>query len=67
MLSQNRCSFNPILDFDNKLMEGTKNFCQFLEDINKGVRVYKTAALHPIYLLKRALFLKKILMVMLKF
>ena len=67
MLSQNRCSFNPILDFDNKLMEGTKNFCQFLEDINKGVRFYKSAALLPIYLLKTAPLLKKILMVVLKF
>ena len=24
MLSRNRCSLNSILDFDNKLMEGTK-------------------------------------------
>ena len=32
ILSRNRCSFNLILDFDNKLMEGTKNFCKLLED-----------------------------------
>ena len=58
--------FNSILDFDNKLMEGTKNFCKFSEDISKGVRFYKADALQPIYLLKRALLLKKVLMVMLK-
>ena len=29
MLSRNRCSFNPILDFDNKLMEETEKFCKF--------------------------------------
>ena len=45
MLSRNRCSSNPILDFDNKLMEDTKNFCKFLEDISKGVWFYKFAAL----------------------
>ena len=65
MLSRNRCSFNPILDFDNKLMEDTKNFCKFLKD--KGVQFYKATAVHPIYLLKRALLLKKILMILLKF
>ena len=32
ILSRNRCSSNPVLDFDNKLMEGTKNFCKLLED-----------------------------------
>ena len=48
-------------------MKGTKNFCKFLEDITKGVRFYKAAALQPIYLLKKAFLLKKILMVMLKF
>ena len=67
MPSRNRWSSNSILDFDNKLMEGTKNFCKFLEDISKEVRFYKAAALQPIYLLKRAFLLKKILMVMLKF
>ena len=67
MLFRNRCSFKPSLDFDNKLMEGTKNFYKFLEDISKGVRSYKAAALQPINLLKRALLLKKILMFMLKF
>ena len=62
MISRNRCSFNPILDFDNKLMEGTKKFCKFLEDIiSKGVLFYKAAAPQPINLLKRALLLKKIL------
>ena len=65
--SQNRCSSNSILDFKNKLMEGTKIFCKFLEDISKEVRLNKTDALQPIYLLKRAFLLKKILMVMLKF
>ena len=48
-------------------MEGTKNFRKFLEDISKGVRLYKAAALQPIYLLKRTLLLKKILTVILKF
>ena len=48
-------------------MEGNKNFRKFLEDISEGVRFYKAAALQPIYLLKRTLLLKKILMVMLKF
>ena len=68
MLSRNRCSFNPILDFNNKLMESTKNICKLLEDLSKGVQFYKVAALLlPIYLLKRALLLKKILMIMLKF
>ena len=51
MLSKNRGSSNPILDFGNELMAGTKNFCGFLEDISKGVRFYKAAALQPIYLL----------------
>ena len=64
-----RCSpemlSNRILDFDNKLMEGTKNFCKLLEDTSKGDRFYKTADLQPIYLLKRALLLRKILMIML--
>ena len=47
-------------------MEGTKNFCKFLEGISKEVRFYKAAALQSIYLLKRAFLLKKILMDMLK-
>ena len=38
-----------ILDFDNKLMKGTKNICKFSEDISKGVHFYKAAALQPIY------------------
>ena len=46
-------------------MEGTKNFRKFLEDVSKGVRLYKAAALQHIYLLKRTLLLKKILTVML--
>ena len=66
MLSRNRCSSNSILNFDNKLMKGTKTFCKFLEDTSKGVWFYRPAALQPIYLLKRALLLKKILMVMVK-
>ena len=46
-------------------MKRTKNFCK---EISKGVRFYgAAAALQPIYLLKRILLLKKILMVMLKF
>ena len=48
-------------------MEGTKNLCKFLEDISKEVQFYTADALQPIYLLKRAFFLKKVLMVMLKF
>ena len=67
MPSRNKCSSNSMLDFDNKLIEGTKNVCKFLEDISKEVRFYKAAVHQPIYLLKRALLLKKILMVMLKF
>ena len=51
MISGNRCSSNPILDFDNKLMEGTKKFCKFLEDIVKGVWFNKASALQPIDLL----------------
>ena len=67
MLSRNGCSCNPILDFDNKLMEGTKRFCKLLKDISKGVQFYKAAALQPLYLLTEALLLKKILMIMVKF
>ena len=32
MFSRSRCSFKPILDSDNKLMEGNKNLCKLLED-----------------------------------
>ena len=73
MLSGNRCSSNSILHFDNfdpfynKLIERIICFCKFLEDMGKGVRFYKAAALQPIYLLKRTLLLQKILIVMLKF
>ena len=49
-----KCSSNPILDFHNKLMEGTKNYWNLLEDISKGIRFYKAAALQPIYLLKKS-------------
>ena len=48
-------------------MKDTKYFCKFLEDISKGLQLYNDAALQPIYLPKRTLLLKKILMVMLKF
>ena len=65
--SRNRCSSNSILDFKNKLKKDTKIFCKFLEDISKEVRFNKADALQPIYLLKRAFLLKKILMAMLKF
>ena len=57
----------PISDFDVKFMEGTKTFRKFLQDISTGVRFYKTAVLQLLYLLKRTLFLKKILTIMLKF
>ena len=41
MFSQNRCSFKPILDFDNKLMEGTKTFHKlWVEDLRKRVQFY---------------------------
>ena len=30
--------FQPILDFDNKLMQGIKNIFKFFEDINEGVQ-----------------------------
>ena len=29
-----------VLDFDNKLMKGTKNVCKSLEDVSKEVRFY---------------------------
>ena len=48
-------------------MEGAKDSCKFLEDVSKEFRFYKAVALQPMYLLKRAFLLKKILMVMLKF
>ena len=67
MLSRNRCSSNPVLDFNNELMEGTKHFCKFLEDISKGVRFYKAATLQPIYLLKKNTPSEEKLLVMLKF
>ena len=67
MLSRNRCSSNPILDFDAKLMEGTKTFRKFLGDISEGVWFYKAAALRRLYLLKKTPLLKKILTAMLKF
>ena len=67
MLSRNRCPSNPILDFDNKLMKGTKKFCKFIEDTSEGVQFYKAAALQPKNLPKRALLLKKILIFMLQF
>ena len=42
-------------------MKGTKNVCKFLEDISKGARFYKAAALQPMCLVKRTLLLKTIL------
>ena len=33
IFSRNRCSFNLILDFDNKLKEGTNDFCKTLSDV----------------------------------
>ena len=48
ILSRNRCSSNPVLDFDNKLMESTTNFCKLLEDLSKGVQFYKDTALQTI-------------------
>ena len=62
MPSRNRCSPKSILDFGSKLMEGTKYFRKFLQNISKGVRFYKAAVLQPIYLLKSAFLLEKILM-----
>ena len=50
MLSRNRCFAKPILDFDTKLIEGTKNLRKFLEDVSKEVRLYKAAALQDICL-----------------
>ena len=43
------------------VFQGTKNFRKFSEDISKGVRFYKVAVLQPIYLLRKALLLKKML------
>ena len=40
MPSRNKCCSNSVLDFDNKLMEGTKNVCKSLEDVSKEVRFY---------------------------
>ena len=48
-------------------MEGAKSFGKFLVDISKEVRFYKYDAPQPIYFLKKAYILKKILMVKLKF
>ena len=48
-------------------MAGTKNVCKVLEDIIKEVRFYNSAALQPIYLLKKTFLLKKTKIVMLKF
>ena len=45
MLPRNRCSFNPILDFDNKLTEGIKKICKLFEDLSKGIQFYKAPAL----------------------
>ena len=55
MPSRNRCSSNSILDFDNKLMEGTNFFCKCLEYISKRVRFYKAATLRSIMFTKRSI------------
>ena len=47
LLSQNKCSSNSILDFANKLMEGTKKFCKFLEDISKEFGFIKLLLFSP--------------------
>ena len=65
-----RCSpkimlFPTILDFDNKLREGTKILMYYLKDISKRVPFYKAAAVQPTYLLKRGLLQRKILIIML--
>ena len=44
--------FQAILDFDNKLKEGTEYF----SDISKWVQFYKAGAVQPTYLLKREKF-----------
>ena len=54
-----KCSSNPILDFDNKLMEGTKIFCKSLKDISKEYRFYKAVAPQPIYFTKKSTPSKK--------
>ena len=48
-------------------MEGAKDSCKFLEDVSKEFRFYKAVALQPMYLLKRAFLLKKILNKILNF
>ena len=62
IFSRNRCSFNLILDFDNKLKEGTNDFCK-----SYCSSAYLLNLLKKAYSLKRALLLKKILIVMLTF
>ena len=59
IFSRNRCFFNLILDFDNKLKEGTNSFCKCCCS-----SAYLLSLLKKAYLLKRALLLKKILMAM---
>ena len=48
--------FQLILDFDNKLKEGTKNFNELkiliIKDASKWVQFYKAAAVQPTYLLE---------------
>ena len=58
--------FQPILDFDNKLKEGIENFNEVLKRFS-FIQLYTVAAVQPTYLLKRELFQKKILIIMIKF
>ena len=48
--------FQLILDFDNKLKEGTKNFNELkiliIKDASKWVQFYEAAAVQPTYLLE---------------
>ena len=62
IFSRNRCSFNLILDSENKLKEDTNDFCKSYCSSAYLFNLPKKASL-----LKRALLLKKILMVMLTF
>ena len=60
--------FQPILDFDNLLKEGTKNVNERKVSIIKNIKQMNSVlAVQPTYLLKRGLLLRKILIIMLKF
>ena len=58
--------FQPILDFDKKLKESIQNFNELLKRFS-FIQFYTVAAVPPTYLLKRELFQRKILIIVIKF